>query len=832
MASPTLGQVKWVLDVDTSTGEAKLRKFREDAKSTGKEIESAGKNSFGNFAKNAAASMDSVADSIGRVLKGAVALGVTGSVGIGAMTKAAFDQVREVENASFALRAYEKDAGKVNKVLAELVSFARSDTGVLFQRQELFKAASNLRAYGESADTVTDKVKILARGVALGTTTFDELSLIVGRAAQAGQLTAVAYDQLAYRGIVLDSSLRGAKVSSEQLYQALSDTLPASLLEGRANTIDGVMIRLQSAFRDLGSAILGVDKETSQFVEGGAGARLMELLNGLTKTLKQPEFKEAFKQIGEQIADLAAEAIPKLLDAILWLAQNFDKVIFTIKALTVAWVAFKTAAVAFKAVNTVITVVNGVKKAMDAAKLATTGFQIAMSGGNIAAGGGFFTSIGTVVAKVVTSFQGLATFVSKALPLAFQVGSKALMAIPVWGWILAAVVAIGSGLVWLYKNNEGFRKNVQKAWQGILNFFKGVGSFFVGLWDGLVAGLQAVGNFFATVFTSIYNFLLPVIQIVGLIVAVVQGLFTVVFTVFSAIAQIVWTVVSTIVQIIGVILYGSFLWLWNNVLVPTGKFFVDVFNGIRDVVSKVFNWVANFIKTIWNGIVSFLTPILNSIASFFRSVWNGIMNFIRPVVEAIKNYIINPIRTAIDWVVSNVVKIATSIGNAVSNAYNKVREWIGRFTSAGKDIIDGIVKGIGNAAGAVVNKVKEICSGALDAVKKFFGISSPSKVMAQQGEWLMEGLTNGIEDAGRQAVTAIKDVNTAIAGQMASSASNFNGEITGRMVAGSSASNFIDDITGGSGSGATINQTNNFYNADEPNMDKVNSDLTWQLNKL
>lgn len=38
-----------------------------------------------------------------------------------AVTQAAFDQVREVENATFALRAYETDASKVNHVLSELV---------------------------------------------------------------------------------------------------------------------------------------------------------------------------------------------------------------------------------------------------------------------------------------------------------------------------------------------------------------------------------------------------------------------------------------------------------------------------------------------------------------------------------------------------------------------------------------------------------------------------------------------------------------------------------------------------------------------------------------
>lgn len=212
---------------------------------------------------------------------------------------AAFDQVRQVENATFALKAYERDASKVNKVLGELVEFARSDMGTLFQREELFKAASNLRAFGIASDEITDKVKILARGVSLGMTTFDELSQIIGRVAQKGRLDANEFDMLAQRGIVLDQSFRGAKVSSEQLFNELSRVLPADLLAGRANTIDGIMIKLKSAFRDLGSEILGVDKSTSTFIEGGLGDRAMKALVSLTEYLKKPENKEAIKDFAE-----------------------------------------------------------------------------------------------------------------------------------------------------------------------------------------------------------------------------------------------------------------------------------------------------------------------------------------------------------------------------------------------------------------------------------------------------------------------------------------------------------------------------------------------------
>lgn len=240
---------------------------------------------------------------------------------------AAYEQVRQVQNATFALRAYEHDAGKVNDVLKQLVAFARSDMGVLFQREDLFKAASNLRAFGVASDEITDKVKILARGVSLGMTTFDELSQIIGRVVQKGRLDADEFDMLAQRGIVLSTSFRGAKVSSEQLFNELSRVLPEDLLKGRAATIDGLMIRLQSGFRDLGSAILGVDADTSQFIKGGLGDMFLGWVSSLTDFMKKPEVKQWFKDLGEGISNTLKWVWENVLKPFgKWWEENWPKI--------------------------------------------------------------------------------------------------------------------------------------------------------------------------------------------------------------------------------------------------------------------------------------------------------------------------------------------------------------------------------------------------------------------------------------------------------------------------------------------------------------------------
>ena len=107
--------------------------------------------------------------------------------------------------------------------------------------------------------------------------------------------------------------------------------------------------------------------------------------------------------------------------------------------------------------------------------------------------------------------------------------------------------------------------------------------------------------------------------------------------------------------------------------------------------------------------------------------------------------------------------IINTIGGVIQSAVNKVRSFVGAMASAAGNLIKGLIKGIGNGTKAVINKIKEICSGALDAVKKFFGIASPSKVMAQMGNYMMQGLENGIASAGAGVVSEAQKVNEAVA---------------------------------------------------------------------
>ena len=75
----------------------------------------------------------------------------------------------------------------------------------------------------------------------------------------------------------------------------------------------------------------------------------------------------------------------------------------------------------------------------------------------------------------------------------------------------------------------------------------------------------------------------------------------------------------------------------------------------------------------------------------------------------------------------------------------------------GKDVIDGIVEGIKNFGHKIKDKVKEVANSAWEGFKSTLGISSPSRVFAQGGKWMILGAVRGVNAYSKQLVDATED---------------------------------------------------------------------------
>lgn len=143
-----------------------------------------------------------------------------------------------------------------------------------------------------------------------------------------------------------------------------------------------------------------------------------------------------------------------------------------------------------------------------------------------------------------------------------------------------------------------------------------------------------------------------------------------------------------------------------------GKFFENLWNIIVGIFAGVGRWFGDR----WNDITNIFAGIGNWFGDKFRGAWNGITGAF-----------------------SGVAGWASDRWNDITKAFSNAWQV---FSDIGKNIWNGLKNGIGNIA----NNMKNMFTGAVDNVKKFLGIHSPSKLFMGIGDYMGQGLNIGFED--------------------------------------------------------------------------------------
>ena len=107
------------------------------------------------------------------------------------------------------------------------------------------------------------------------------------------------------------------------------------------------------------------------------------------------------------------------------------------------------------------------------------------------------------------------------------------------------------------------------------------------------------------------------------------------------------------------------------------------------------------------------------------------------------------------------------LGNAFSHLWDWISNGFEGLVEVGGNLISGLWQGITGAAGAVWDGICNFGSAVVDGFCDFFGIHSPSRVMAGIGEYLSLGLAQGITNETDSVVQGVQDVsNTALSTMM------------------------------------------------------------------
>jgi phage-related protein len=180
--------------------------------------------------------------------------------------------------------------------------------------------------------------------------------------------------------------------------------------------------------------------------------------------------------------------------------------------------------------------------------------------------------------------------------------------------------------------------------------------------------------------------------------------------------------------------------------------------------------IVSFVKNAFSNLVADIKIAMSLIETVFRTVW--------PIIEGLTKItwgiLKMTIGSAIDIIVGLIDAGMSLLQGDWSGAWSAIKG-IGEdiwhniesffrnidLVEIGKDIIRGLVDGIGSMKRAVADKVKSIADAIPAGIKKLLGIHSPSRVLMELGEFTGEGFVNGIGSMVDDVKNVVADMSTA-----------------------------------------------------------------------
>lgn len=171
---------------------------------------------------------------------------------------------------------------------------------------------------------------------------------------------------------------------------------------------------------------------------------------------------------------------------------------------------------------------------------------------------------------------------------------------------------------------------------------------------------------------------------------------------------------------------------------PLGEACIPILESITDVLR-------NTVTPAFQSFSSFLTNNMGNIKDVFSIVFGAmklsISLILSPTTLAIKAV------TGLRNTISNfggVSNIFSSALNGIKSAASKVFN-VGSWSQLGSYVIQGLRNGISNGVSSIIAKVKNIAASISKTFRSIMRIHSPSKVMEENGVYVAEGVSSGIQ---------------------------------------------------------------------------------------
>ena len=203
-------------------------------------------------------------------------------------------------------------------------------------------------------------------------------------------------------------------------------------------------------------------------------------------------------------------------------------------------------------------------------------------------------------------------------------------------------------------------------------------------------------------------------------------------------------------------LVTGFLSVAPSLYTAAGEIIQQLLTSLMQALPSMLSTGAQFIMNMVSGLLSNLPSIVSSATTVVANLLTTFASHL-PDLLAQGISMIGQLVAGLISMIPDVISTAIEIGGDIINTFGET-DWL----SIGKNIIDGIITGIRNAAESLFNALRDLAKKALQAAKDVLGIESPSKVFRDQvGRYIPAGVALGIRNNLGRVKAAVRQMSAA-----------------------------------------------------------------------
>jgi len=176
---------------------------------------------------------------------------------------------------------------------------------------------------------------------------------------------------------------------------------------------------------------------------------------------------------------------------------------------------------------------------------------------------------------------------------------------------------------------------------------------------------------------------------------------------------------------------------------------------INNFITQAIDGLVNIITEIPKLAKTFVVGLINSITNLIKTLPEWLPKIITALVDGLVTILVDTPTLLVDLAVAIVEALIEMMFVAIPELLVRLPQM---FIDVGKAIVEGIIRGLTSIPRMIVNGVKKVARTIKNGFKRFFRIRSPSRVMAEMGGYITEGLAVGMEARIPEAEKAVSNV--------------------------------------------------------------------------